>query len=179
MDRGGKAAELEISELLKKTSDMLIRKPKTILCSLAATAALIVLYPGKATTAPACQVVVVNGAGQGLAHVDVYRNIQDYSWFDSEKSQHAVTDNSGSAWFPLLQGRLSPAAELAGCIRQILSAGAHASCGVYSDISAVNGHLVETARSDQRVDRKNQILRLTMADCPSGDYWTCRGYPHR
>ena len=153
------------------------RKRRIFSLYVAAAAALVVLYPRTVTIAPEFRVAVINGAGRGLPHVDVYRGIQDYSWGDSEVMEHAMTDNTGVALFPLHNRRLSTAAEVAGCLRQILAQGAHAGCGVYSNISVNNPHLLETGRSDQRMDRRHYNLRLTMADCPSGDYWACRGYP--
>jgi len=156
---------------------MIFTKRKAISWSFTAVALLVVLYPRNTTISSEYRVTVMNRAGQGLANVEVHRLVQDYSSGDgSVTSMDAVTDTHGIAQFPLRQRRISLAGELFGCIRQIAASAAHASCGTYSNISVSNGHLIETARLEERIDGRHRNLRLTMGDCPSGDYWRCKGW---
>jgi hypothetical protein len=151
-------------------------KRRSIWWSFAAVAVLIVLYPRNTTITSEYKVTVVNRAGQALANVDVHRLVLDFSsGTDSDTSMDALTDAGGTARFPRRQRRISLAGELFGCTRQISVAAAHASCGAYSDISVNNRYLIEIGRLDQRVDGSHRNLRLTMGDCPSGDYWRCKG----
>jgi hypothetical protein len=133
-----------------------------------------VMYPRKSILASEYSVTVSDATGRGLAGVAVSRYTQDYSsGRNIDHSIEALTDLQGHASFPEEDHRISIAGEVFGCAKQILATGAHASCGVYSDISVSDHHLVELARSDKALQHGKGSLSFTMSYCPSGDYWAC------
>jgi hypothetical protein len=141
---------------------------------------IVVSFPRKAVVAPAYFVTVSDPAGHGLAGVVVRRYIQDYSsGRNLDNSIDAKTDLRGHAYFPEEDHRISVVAEILGCAKQVLEAGAHASCGVYSDISVSDNHLVEAARLEKSLQHATRSLILTMSACPSGDYRACTESAHR
>jgi len=133
-----------------------------------------VMFPRKSILAPEYLVTVSDGTGHGLAGVMVRRYIQDYS--SGRNLDHSIemeTDLEGHASFPEEDHRISVVGEILGCVKKVLETGAHASCGVYSDISVSNNHLVEAARLEKNLQHNRRSLSLTMSACPSGDYWAC------
>jgi hypothetical protein len=144
-------------------------------CAVLAVAAC---WPREATVGSAYQVKVIDRSGRGLGKLTVHRNIDDYTGReDASISVDAVTDNGGEASFPGEMKRISFAGQALGCARQILSAGAHAGCGTYSDIAVSSNQWVEYARDDKPAGGGRSLL-LTMSECPSGDYWTCANALH-
>ena len=139
-----------------------------------------VIYPRKSVLVPEYVVTVSDAAGRGLGGVMVRRYVQDYS--SGINVDHAIevgTDLQGRASFPEEDHRISFVGEIFGCGKQILSSGAHASCGVYSDISVSDNHLVEAARVEKSLQHGRRSLSFTMSPCPSGDYWACTDSPRR
>lgn len=149
------------------------RKRRIMLIGLALIL-IALMYPRKSVLASEYIVTVADSKGHTLAGVVVRRFIQDYSsGGDVEHSIEAVTDPQGHASFPEEDHRASVAGAFSGCVRQFLQSGAHASCGVYSDISVDNNHLVEAARLETSLQHGVRSLVFTMSPCPSGDYWAC------
>src|ERR1035438_1985726 len=125
-----------------------------------------VLYPRKSALAVEYDVTVSDTTGRGLAGVVVLRYIQDFSsGRNLDHSVEVVTDLRGHASFPREDHRASIAGKILGCAKQILATGAHASCGVYSDISVSNNHLVEAARVEKQLQHGARSLNLTMSGC--------------
>lgn len=132
------------------------------------------IYPRKSTPAAGYEVKVADNTGRGLPGVMVRRYIQDYSsGRNIGHSVEVVTDLHGHASFPREDHRASIAGQILGCGKQVLTTGAHASCGMYSDISVSDNHLVEAARVEKQLQHGTISLSLTMSGCPSGDYWAC------
>ncbi len=139
-----------------------------------------VIYPRKSILASEYAVTVADVTGRGLAGVRLRRYIQDYSsGRNVDHSVEEITNLQGQAFFPEEDHRVSIAGEIFGCAKQILTTGAHASCGTYSDITVSNNHLVEQARVEKDLAQGRRSLRLTMSACPSGDYWACTDSPGR
>jgi len=142
----------------------------------AALILIAVMYPRKSILAHEYVVAVSDVTGRGLAGVTVNRYIQDYSsGRNLDRSIDVVTDLQGHASFPEVDHRDSIAGEILGCARQVLATGVHASCGVYSDISVSDSHLVEAARLEKDLNHGRKSLNLTMSACPSGDFSACTG----
>lgn len=151
----------------------LSNKKRTVLLGLAIVF-FITLFPRQSTVAPACIVTVSDNNGRVLSGVVVHRYTQDYSSGSNvDRTSDVVTDTHGQAYFPRETHRISLVGEFVGCAKQIILTGAHASCGTYSDITVANNNLIETARVEEVHFRAPRTLRVTMASCPSGDYWAC------
>ena len=139
---------------------------------------LVATVPRKIYIAPQYSVSVSDTSGAPLPNVKLHEYVQDYSFgVGSETSNDTITDMRGNAFFPGRTRWLSVGSQLLGCTLQLLQS-AHASCGFYSDVT-VSGNFVEKARVDQaaRFHPSKHSLKLTMASCPSGDYWKC-AYPN-
>jgi hypothetical protein len=150
---------------------MLVRR---IVLGGCAVLAFVALLPRQATIGTAYQVKVIDRTGLGVSQLTVHRNIEDFTGGEeANRSLDAVTDNQGEASFPAEVKRISLAGQMLGCVRQILSTGAHASCGTYSNIAVSSGQWIEVARKDTAASGRRRSLLLTLSECPSGDYWTC------
>lgn len=138
------------------------------------------LCPRRNTLAPDCDVTVSDNKGQGIPSVMVRRYTQDYSSGRAlDLSAESTTDFRGHAHFPRVTHWNSLAGEIFGCGKQVALTGAHASCGTYIDITVSSDNLIETARTEKSGHDGAKELRLTMATCPSGDYWACYAAIHR
>ncbi len=132
--------------------------------------------PREKVLVPRYEVLLVDGAGKPLANVAVHQYQQDYSSSPSvDRTVEAVTNTEGLASFNSVEHTLTSGSEIVGCASQIVSTGAHASCGFHADITASSSNYVETARdvSTPRGEPHQRKLKLTLTNCPSGNYFEC------
>jgi hypothetical protein len=137
---------------------------------------VVTLIPYEREALPKYEVTVEDIRGGSLANVQLQEFVQDYSSkVDNEYSRDVMTNGQGRADFEGKTIRASLAQRAIACLRQIAAVGAHASCGVYADITVSDGHLVERARTDQRLKGRvgEHSLKLTMEQCPSSDQMKC------
>jgi hypothetical protein len=141
--------------------------------------AIVAVVPRKICIVPEYHVNVSDTSGAPFRNVKLHQLVQDYSFGgELESSSDVITDSHGNAVFPSRTRWLSAGAEVLACTLQFFQYAVHASCGSYSDIT-VSDSLVEKARVNvaRRYHPDQHSLTLTMASCPSGDYWSCK-YPN-
>lgn len=95
-----------------------------------------VLIPVPRTVAPDWTITTLDAARRPLIGITVREVWQQYSVEDSSHEEDRLTDIRGAVHFPRRTEWTSIAARIFGCLRQISSAGVHASCGPHSYLVA-------------------------------------------
>ena len=120
--------------------------------------------PREAVLQPRWEVLVVNDVGNGLAGARVHELRQDYITHRNDGTSEQIADSYGRAAFPAVRVRSSPLLRAIACGKQVVSQGAHASCGYYEDIVAELDGYAEAARSvsDLPIKSRGKLLMITL-----------------
>jgi hypothetical protein len=94
------------------------------------------LIPLPQTVAPAWTITTLDAARRPLTGVTVREVWQQYSVEDSSHEEDRLTDANGKVQFPRRIYWTNVGSRFLGCVRQVGSAGVHASCGPHSILVA-------------------------------------------
>jgi hypothetical protein len=111
-----------------------------------ATVAVLLLaavLPVPGLVAPDWTVTTLDASRRPLSGIRVREVWQQYSLESISHEEDRVTDSKGQVHFPRRQRRSSVAGRFLGCLEQVLSTGAEASCGAHSHLVAF-GNGVDT-----------------------------------
>jgi hypothetical protein len=102
----------------------------------AAVLLLVAVLPVPGLVAPDWTVTTLDASHRPLSGMTVREVWQQYSLESISHEEDHVTDSKGQVHFPRRQLRSSVAGRFLGCLGQLLSTGAEASCGAHSHLVA-------------------------------------------
>jgi hypothetical protein len=130
-----------------------------ILLVLAAMILVGLCIPLPQIVAPDWTVATLNSDRKPLADIIVREVWQQYSVEGTSHEEDRLTDNNGEVHFPRRSQRVSIAARLFGCARQIVVTGVHAGCGPHSYLVAFGSGVDTTDWADSEQENGMTIPR--------------------
>ena len=104
--------------------------------ALAAVLLLVAVIPVPGLVAPDWTVTTLDASHRPISGITVREVWQHYSLERISHEEDHVTDSKGQVHFPRRQRRSSVAGRFLGCLGQVLSTGAEASCGAHFHLVA-------------------------------------------